>query len=103
MLVLDDIHIPTINNLFRFLAADVMFELETVRDRTAFFRRTAGPPFDPWQDGWWLQRFNKQPKLRYVWTERLKNLVPDGMRRSARSAADTLRLKFRARGKHPRG
>jgi hypothetical protein len=60
LLILDDIHIPTIRNLFNFLKEDEMFELLEVVETTAFFRRTAAPLFDPYLDGWWLQAYNKK-------------------------------------------
>jgi hypothetical protein len=58
LLVLDDIHIPTITNQFDFLRADAMFTLEEVVETTAFFRRTSAETFSPTGDGWWLQRYN---------------------------------------------
>lgn len=58
LLVIDDIQIPTIGNLFRFLSEDRMFALEEVVDNTAFFRRTAEPLFDPLADNWETQEYN---------------------------------------------
>lgn len=58
ILILDDIHIPTIWNIFNFLKEEAMFELIEVVDTTAFFRRTAAPTFDPYCDGWWEQKYN---------------------------------------------
>jgi len=60
LLIVDDIHIPTIHNLFAFLREDEMFELLEVVDNAAFFRRTAMPTFSPVLDGWWLQAYNKK-------------------------------------------
>jgi hypothetical protein len=58
LLVVDDIQIPTITNLYHFLSADSMWrELEVV-DKTAFFARTDSPGIDPYGEGWWLQGFN---------------------------------------------
>lgn len=59
LLIVDDIHIPTIQNMFRFLREDDMFDLLEVFHHTAFFRRTAAPTFPPTRDGWWQQNFNK--------------------------------------------
>ncbi len=57
--VVDDVHIPTIRTLFTFLRDDKMWKLlEVVQGRTAVFRRTEVPTFDPLGDGWWLQRYN---------------------------------------------
>ncbi len=60
LLIVDDIHIPTITNLFDFLNADEMFDLQEVVETTAFFRRTVAPTFSPLGDGWWTQRYNKR-------------------------------------------
>jgi hypothetical protein len=58
LLIVDDIHIPTITHLFEFLKADAMFALQEVVETTAFFRRTAAETFSPTGDGWWMQRYN---------------------------------------------
>ena len=58
LLIVDDIQIPTITNLFEFLKADEMFSLQEVVETTAFFRRTAAETFPPTGDGWWTQRYN---------------------------------------------
>lgn len=60
LLIVDDIHIPTVGNLFDFLRADEMFELHEVVETTAFFRRTNAVTFSPIGDGWWTQRYNRQ-------------------------------------------
>ncbi len=60
LLIVDDIHIPTITNLFEFLCADDMFALQEVVETTAFFRRTGSPTFSPTGDGWWEQRYNQR-------------------------------------------
>ncbi len=58
LLVIDDIHIPTIHRLHTFLREDSMFELVRVEMTTAFFTRTSEPTFFPLGDGWEHQRFN---------------------------------------------
>jgi hypothetical protein len=60
LVVLDDIHIPTVTHLFEFLSADDMFELLEVVETTAFLRRTDAPTFPPLGDGWETQRFNRR-------------------------------------------
>ena len=59
LLVIDDIHIPTIHRLHRFLTEDEMWSLVHVERTTAFFRRTEAPTFSPLGDGWEFQRYNK--------------------------------------------
>jgi hypothetical protein len=83
LLILDDIHIPTVHNLFQFLRRDAMFDLEQVVRTTAFFTRTSAPTFDQFGDGWWQQKYNARPVLRYTWREELKGLLPGSMQRGA--------------------
>jgi hypothetical protein len=82
LLILDDIHIPTVHHLFQFLRQDAMFELDETVQTTAFFTRTSAPTFDPLGDGWWEQNYNARPLLRYTWKEKLKGVFPASMRRS---------------------
>lgn len=58
ILILDDIHIPNIYNIFQVLCKDEMFTLIEIVRSTAFFRRTSAPVFDPLGDGWWEQGYN---------------------------------------------
>lgn len=60
VLVVDDIHIPTIHRLYEFLRDDEMWEHRGDARTTAFFRRTASPIFDPLGDNWPGQRFNRR-------------------------------------------
>ena len=76
LLVLDDIHIRSINNLFHFLRRDEMFRLDEVVRTTAFFTRTEAPTFDPIGDGWGQQRYNAHTLLRYDWRSALKGILP---------------------------
>ena len=87
VLVLDDVHIRNVNDLFRFVRADAMFELLEVVHTTAFFRRTDAPTFSAVQDGWWEQRYNLR-----VWPP-LAGLSPGGTLR----AMVPLRVKERLR------
>jgi hypothetical protein len=81
LLILDDIHIPTVHNLFQFLRRDAMFDLDEVVGTTAFFTRTSAPTFDEFGDGWWQQKYNAKPLLRYTWREGLKKLLPAPVQR----------------------
>lgn len=60
VLVIDDIHIPTIQRLYEFLRDDEMWEHRGDARTTAFFRRTASPVFDPLGDNWPGQRYNRR-------------------------------------------
>jgi len=60
LLILDDIHIPTIFRMFEFLKEDKMFALNSVVENTAVFLRTDTETLNPLHDGWWLQEFNKK-------------------------------------------
>lgn len=58
VIVLDDVHIPTVGQMCDFMREDKMWRhLEDV-GFTAFFERTEASLFDPFGDGWWLQRYN---------------------------------------------
>jgi hypothetical protein len=59
LLVIDDIHIPTIYRLHTFLAEEEMFDLVHIERTTSFFVRAGAPTFFPLGDGWEHQAFNK--------------------------------------------
>ncbi len=75
LLIIDDIHIPTIYNLFTFLKDEAMFDLLEVVGTTAIFRRTAASLFDPYADGWWLQGYNKK-RFPATLRQKLIHLIP---------------------------
>ncbi len=83
LLVLDDIHIRSIHNLFEFLRSDAMFRLDAVVRTTALFTRTDAPTFDPFGDGWEQQGYNRQTLWRYGWRSRFAQLLPGSLRYSA--------------------
>jgi precorrin-6B methylase 2 len=72
-LVVDDIQIPSVYELFRFLKHESSVLLEEVAVRTAFFRRVRAPEHSP--DGWPLQGINRHTLLRYAWRDRLRRLL----------------------------
>ena len=75
ILVVDDIHIPTIGRMCEVLREDAMWQhVEDVRC-TSFFRRTSAPLLDPIGDDWWHQNFNKR---RFVNPETLAPHLGDG-------------------------
>ena len=87
LLVVDDVHIRSVNDLFRFLRADAMFTLLEVVDTTAFFRRTDAPAFDPLGDGWWLQRYNEllvPPLAGLPFVRTVAGLMPAAVRAAVR-------------------
>jgi hypothetical protein len=82
LLILDDIQIRSIHNLFEFLRSDSMFRLQEVVRSTAFFIRTEAPTFDPTGDSWHEQGYNARTLMRYDWRSRLKSAFPgSAMRR----------------------
>ena len=80
LLIVDDIHIRSVHNLFEFLRRDAMFELDEVVGTTALFLRTSAPAFDPFGDGWWEQKYNQNLLMRYTWREKIKGLLPGPLR-----------------------
>jgi hypothetical protein len=72
-LVLDDIQIPSVHELFRFLQKESSVVLEEVAVRTAFFRRVSATGYGP--DGWALQGMNRRTILRYSWRDRLRGVL----------------------------
>jgi hypothetical protein len=59
ILVIDDIHIPHIGDMFRLLAEDDMYEFVDIAARTTgFLRRTGAPARNPFGDEWTYQRYN---------------------------------------------
>jgi FkbM family methyltransferase len=60
MLIVDDVHIPTVNQLFQFLRQDESFICRWRSKAAAFFERTDSPTSDMELNGWWLQRYNAQ-------------------------------------------
>lgn len=60
VLIVDDIHIPTVRQMYDVLRDDRMWRhLEDVAT-TAFFEWTEAPLFDPFGDGWERQQFNQR-------------------------------------------
>jgi methyltransferase family protein len=82
LLVLDDIQIKSIHNLFQFLRSDVMFRLDEVVRTTAFFTRTDAPTFNTMGDGWREQRYNRRTLLRYDWRTAISSVLPRSAHRS---------------------
>jgi hypothetical protein len=91
LLIVDDIHIPSVHDLFCFLKADEMFVLVDIVQKTAFFERTTAAQFDPLGDGWWLQGYNRRLLLRFTWLDKLKALVPASARSRGKAAATRAR------------
>jgi precorrin-6B methylase 2 len=72
-LVMDDIQIPSVYELFQFLRKESPVVLEEVVMRTAFFRRVGWVEGGP--DGWELQGINRHTVLHYSWRDRLRRLL----------------------------
>lgn len=93
LLIIDDIDIPTINNMYRILRADRMYKQIALVGKTAFLERTAAPILDP-ITGWWrLQDYNTNKRVldhspsAYVRraVDSIKKQVPPWLRRAAKS------------------
>ena len=72
-LVVDDIQIPSVYEIFDFLRKEPPVVLEEVVVRTAFFRRTGAAEHSP--DGWARQGINRHTVLRYSWRDHLRRLI----------------------------
>jgi precorrin-6B methylase 2 len=75
-LVMDDIQIPSVHELFDFLRKEPSVVLEEVVVRTAFFRRVGAAEHGP--DGWETQGINRHTILRYSWRDRLRKVLGRG-------------------------
>ncbi len=75
MLVVDDIHIPSIHGMYEFLRDDEMWEHCGDVHTTSFFQRTDRPIFDPLGGDWVSQRFNRR---RFASQEALEPLFGHG-------------------------
>jgi hypothetical protein len=89
LLILDDIQIRSIRNLFEFLCSDRMFQLEEVVRTTALFTRTNTPTFDPIGGGWQQQKYNARTLLRYDWRARLNRVFGRSLRRRFEALVST--------------
>jgi hypothetical protein len=88
LLMLDDIHIPTIRRMFDILRADAMWEELQVVGNLAILRRTAAEAVDAEEDGWWKQGYNRPLVER---TEAYRRAMATGTGRMRRSAGGVVR------------
>lgn len=72
-LVLDDLQIRSVYELFEFLRQEPEWVLEEVAVRTAFFRRLRVAQRGP--DGWEFQGMNRSTIWRYSWRDKLRRLI----------------------------
>jgi predicted O-methyltransferase YrrM len=93
ILIIDDIDIPTINNLYQVLRADRMYRQIELVGKTAFLERTTAPLLDP-ITGWWkLQDYNHRKRIvdrsPSAYAKRTfdaaRKWAPDWLRKAARS------------------
>ena len=96
LLILDDVHIPSLGRMAEFIAEDAMFDLVKIISTTAVFRRTGAPTFDATGDGWWDQNFNRRripadnqfhladagqrPPLGNLWPGQIARIASSGLR-----------------------
>jgi hypothetical protein len=62
LLIIDDIDIPTINNMYQVLRADRMYKEIELVGKTAFLERTSTPLFDPIAGWWKMQDYNSRKR-----------------------------------------
>jgi hypothetical protein len=60
LLIIDDLHIPSIFRMFEIIREDEMFTPLHVEDHTGFLRRTNSATFPPTGDAWNLQAYNSK-------------------------------------------
>ncbi len=77
-LVLDDIQIPSVYELYKFLQREPVATLEQVVVRTAFFRKTDVRETSP--DNWTSQGINRRLIWRYSWRDRLRKIIKPAAR-----------------------
>lgn len=77
LLMIDDIAIPSIYNMFSVLKADKMWHLLEVVDNFAIFQRTSADLIDPFSDSWWLQGYNENFFRRNERKQKIKKNIPD--------------------------
>ena len=88
LLMLDDIHIPTVRRMFDILRVDAMWAPEAVIGQLAILRRTEHAGVGADEDGWWKQGFNR-PLLER--TEAHRRDMASSAGRALRSARDAAR------------
>lgn len=67
ILIINNVNIPTINNLCNILKQDDMFYLHSTVQATAFFTRTSAPTFDYKKKSWPHQSYNAQQYVGDRW------------------------------------
>ncbi len=60
LLILDDVHIPSIHRMLDILRADAMYHFVEKVGNTAFLRRSDAPTVDSLGNEWWKQGINRR-------------------------------------------
>jgi len=93
ILIIDDVDIPTINNMYRVLRVDRMYRDLGIVGKTCFLERTSAPLLDP-ITGWWkMQDYNSRKRIvdhsPSAYAKRTldvaRKMAPDWLRKAARS------------------
>ena len=66
LLIIDDVNIPTIGNMYEVLRADDMYDDLGVVSTTAFLRRTSAPGVDPFGEGFRAQGYNQSTRTSHL-------------------------------------
>ena len=69
ILIINNIHVPTINKIYEFIKEDEMFYLHKVVQNAAFFVRTGTGDFDYKAKNWKFQSFNSEKFTGTTWNK----------------------------------
>ena len=76
LLLIDDIHIPSISRMYEILKNDDMWILLDKVEKLAVFKRSEAALIDPLSDSWWLQGYNKSLFNKMQIKQKFKNWIP---------------------------
>jgi Methyltransferase domain len=90
LLIVDDVQIPSIANMYSLLRVDRMYEDLEVVDDCAFLRRTSEPALDPYGEGWWEQAYNERSSSSHLTAQQrvvaqAKRITPDVVKQTIKS------------------
>ena len=75
LLIIDDIHIPSIRRMWDILSVDSMYEKVEIYGNTGFLKKTNQPTTNPIGDEWWTQNYNKRIYDKTLMRENFKKTI----------------------------